>query len=120
MSLPVRIWAAALLLAALLAGLVTRETLARNAGQEARLAMQTVDPRGLLTGHYVDLQLTEALAPGVACPAGLESAPNKLGWIALRPGPDFAHVSGYAARRADAARLGPMVMRGKAYCYAAP
>jgi hypothetical protein len=120
MSLAIRIWAAALLLTLLLVGLVVRETQARAAGREVRLAMQTVDPRDLLTGHYVELQLTEALPPGQACPPGLADAPNRPGWLALTPGPQFTRVSGFAATRAEAARLGPVVMRGKAYCYAAP
>ena len=120
MTLQVRIWAAALLMSALLAGLVVRETQARNAGREVRLAMQTVDPRELLTGHYVALQLSEAVEPGKACPPGLLGAQNRPGWIAVTPGPAFDRVTGFADTRAAASRLGPIVMRGKAWCWAAP
>ena len=117
MTLPIRIWAATLLLAVALTGLVIRETQARAAGREVRLPMQAVDPRNILSGHYVDLQLTQVLEAGKSCPPGAEASRNVAGWIAVTPAPDRDHITGFAATRADAARLGPVVMKGKLYCW---
>lgn len=116
MKLPVRIWAAAVLLVLLLGGLVIRETRARAAGVEVRLPMEAVDPRALLTGQYVSLQLTQALEPGKPCPPGAVGA-NSPGWIALTPSPSGDRVSGFAPTRAQAARLGPVTLKGKLFCW---
>lgn len=119
MTYPIRIGAAALLLAALLVGLVVRETAARAAGREVILVMQAVDPRELLTGHYAALDLTQAVAPGRPCPPGTGIASGR-GWVALTPGATDAKVTGYAKTRDAAAKLGPVVVRGQANCWAAP
>ncbi|HPA38937.1 MAG TPA: GDYXXLXY domain-containing protein [Phenylobacterium sp.] len=116
MSYPVRIGAVALLLVALLVGLVVRETAARTQGTELRLTMQALDPRDLLTGHYAALDFGQALPLGAACPTGL-GPEDKPGWIAFTPGPVSARVTGFAADRASAARLGPIVAKGKASCW---
>lgn len=116
MSYPIRIGAVALLLLALLVGLVARETTARAQGTELRLTMQALDPRDLLTGHYAALDFGQTLPLGVACPTGLGLEP-KPGWIAFTPGPASARVTGFAADRASASRLGPIVAKGKATCW---
>lgn len=117
MSLRLRIGAAALLLVGLLVGLVVRETAARAAGREVRLPMEAVDPRELLTGHYIDLQLTQAIPPGQSCPPGTEAVRNDPGWIALSPSPTGDRVSGFAATRPAAARLGQVTVKGRLFCY---
>lgn len=110
-SLPVRIVAAAVLLAAALVALVAYEGRARAQGQEVRLAMEAFDPRSLLTGHYAALQLTHALPEAVACPDGGET-----GWLALRPDGEVYRMAGAAASREAALKLGPVAVRGSAYC----
>ena len=65
MKIPVapRILLAAGLCVAGLIGLVVREGLARAGGQDVRLAMEAVDPRSLLHGHYALPNLTQRLEP---------------------------------------------------------
>jgi len=111
-SLSLRILAAAGALTIALAGLVVREARARAGGEEVVLAMEAVDPRNLLTGHYVQLSLTERLPAGQACPAD----PATQGWIALRPDGARHRFAGAADTREAAARLGAPVLRGRADC----
>lgn len=118
-SLTLRIMGAALVLVALLVGLVARENQARNAGREVRLPMEAVDPRELLTGHYVALRLSQLQAPGEPCPPGSGSM-MKPGWVALTPSPTGDRVTGVGSDRASAARFGPVQMRGKANCWGDP
>lgn len=115
-SLTMRILGAAAVLVALLVGLVVRENQARAAGREVRLLMEAVDPRELLTGHFVALRLSQLQAPGQACPPG-SGTMMKPGWIALTPGPTGDRVTGVGSDRASAARFGPVQMRGKANCW---
>ena len=61
LNAPLRIVIVAALCVAGLIGLVVRETMARNSGTEVLLAMEAVDPRALLSGHYVIVQLRESL-----------------------------------------------------------
>jgi uncharacterized membrane-anchored protein len=110
--LPARILAAAVLLTALLVGLVLREDQARRTGREALLPMEAVDPRGLLTGHYVALRISQTQAPGQPCPPGLDRAE----WLALALTPRGDRVVGGAATREAAAKLGPLVIKGSASC----
>jgi hypothetical protein len=117
--LPQRILAAAVLLALVLAGLVIHESRARAAGQEVRLPMEAVDPRSLLGGHYVALQLTQAMAAGQPCPPGLPQGPRP-GWIALVRTPTGERVGGGGATRAEALTHGVIALKGRADCYAAP
>lgn len=56
MSILVRLLAIALVMSAILAGLVARHAWLRETGQEIYLAMEPVDPRDLLLGHYVVLE----------------------------------------------------------------
>lgn len=115
-SLTMRILAAGAVLVALLIALVVRETGARNAGREVRLPMEAVDPRELLTGHYVALRLTQLQAAGQPCPPG-SGTMLKPGWIAVTPGPRGDRITGAGPDRAAAAKYGPVQMKGVARCW---
>jgi len=114
--LPARILGAGLLLVLMLVGLVTYESRARNAGQEVILAMEAVDPRNLLTGHYVSLRLTQALLPGQACPPRTQPY-SEGGWLALRAdGAQHRFVGAGPTREAAKAKGGDVLIRGGVYC----
>lgn len=117
-ALALRIGAVALLLMVALVGLLVREDRARADGEEVRLAMEAVDPRSLLSGHYAALQLVERLDDGAPCPPDLEAHYGQNdGWVALSPTADNTHrVSGAGATREAALRHGPVVVRGQADC----
>ena len=63
-----RILAVAAFCAAVLIGFVVNEGIARSSGQEVLLPVEGVDPRDLLSGHYVQLAFNQRLEPGEACP----------------------------------------------------
>ncbi|HYD88557.1 MAG TPA: GDYXXLXY domain-containing protein [Vitreimonas sp.] len=84
-----------------LIGLVVSEGLAREGGQEVLLPIEAVDPRSLLQGHYVLLNLTQRLEPGETCPAG-----GDLEWIALREENGVYVAVGGADSREQAQLLG--------------
>lgn len=105
-----RIMLAAGVLVFVLLAFVLREQAARAAGTEMVLRMEAVDPRALLTGHYVRLRLLQRLEPGAPCPAGAGA------WIALKPAGDRHLVVGRAASRAAALKLGPTAVRGAYTC----
>ncbi len=90
-----------------LIGVVVSEGAARRGGQEALLPMEAVDPRSLLSGHYVQLGLTQRLEPGQTCPAG-----GDQGWIALRRQGETYLAVGGAASREQAQLLGLPVKGG--------
>jgi hypothetical protein len=117
-ALALRIGAVALLLIVALIGLLVREDRARAGGQEVRLAMEAVDPRSLLSGHYAALQLVERLEDGAPCPPDLEAHyGHDDSWVALSPTAENTHqVSGGGATRDAAMRHGPVVVRGQADC----
>ncbi|MGQ3018424.1 GDYXXLXY domain-containing protein [Phenylobacterium sp.] len=117
-ALALRIGAVALLLMVALVGLLVREDRARADGEEVRLAMEAVDPRSLLSGHYAALQLVERLDDGAPCPPDLEAHyGHDDSWVALSPTADNTHrVSGAGATREAALRHGPVVVRGQADC----
>ncbi len=122
---PLRILIVAALCVAALIGLVVREGMARASGQEVLLAMQPIDPRSLLGGHYVIVSLQENIPPGAPCPATLgQSTPARPGgdtprtWLALAPNAAHHSVAGAAQTRAEAEKLGPIVVRGAAACFA--
>lgn len=117
--LPVRILAVAGLLALVLVGLVFAENRARDTGQEVKLAMEAVDPRNLLTGHYIDLDFTQRMPSGQPCPATLVNH-GRLGWLALKPAGDRHVLAGGGETRAEAAQLGPVVVKGNAWCRGLP
>lgn len=113
---PILIMAAGLLLAAALTALVVREHQARAAGREVALTIQGVDPRDLLSGHYVAFTLVEPLKEGEMCPVTLLDPSPRRGWVALSPKGDHWQATGMAADRATAARLGVLTVRGSAGC----
>ena len=85
-----RILATALLLTIALIGLILRENRLRDTGREAILSIDAVDPRDLLTGHYVALRISEARPDLAVCPKGLPTAATP-GLMRLAPGPDGRH-----------------------------
>jgi hypothetical protein len=114
---PIRIVAVAALCALALIGLVVREGAARASGTEAILRMEAVDPRSLLGGHYVVIALQETAA---SCPPGADDVAHgdatRSGWVAFRQNGDHHSVAGIANSRDMAAKLGPIVARGSAWC----
>lgn len=98
-----------------LLGLVTWEARARAQGTEVRLAMEAVDPRGLLSGHYAEIQLRDQLPEGASCPPDEEWGEGE--WVVLRPVGDRHRAEAAFAVRSDAARHGPgVVVRGRLEC----
>jgi len=122
---PIRILAVAALAIAALVGLAVWDGHARATGVEVMLRIERVDPRALLSGHYVAIDTTESLAAGQACPPGAaisdspppsrNSADSEL-WIALARRGDHASAVGASRDRAAAARFAPLLVRGRAYC----
>lgn len=115
-GVPVRILAAALVLALGLVGLVIREGVARAQGTEVRLEMAGYDPRSLLSGHYVQFQLRSDQPPGTPCPPGSNDFAGDLDWVALSRRGDRHVPTGAAHSRAAAARLGDLAVRGRLAC----
>ncbi|MDQ0464185.1 putative membrane-anchored protein [Caulobacter ginsengisoli] len=117
---PILIVLAGLLLAGALTALVVREHQARAGGREVALTIQGVDPRDLLTGHYVAFSLVEPLREAEMCPVTLIGPAARQGWVALSPKGDpkdnHWQATGRAADRATAARLGVLTVKGSATC----
>jgi hypothetical protein len=105
-----RIMLVAGLCAAGLIGLVVSEGAAREGGQEVLLPMEAVDPRALLSGHYVQLGITQRLAPTEACPAENDGA-----WVALRADGERYIAVGSATSRDNAQLLG-LPVKGSLTC----
>ena len=121
---PWRIGLAGAGLAAALAGLVGWEGRARATGREVALPVVGLDPRGLLTGHYAELEVVTPLAAAAPCPPGTEAGvpegsfdEGPQGWVALQPTSGGWSVAGAAPDRTNARRLGPVTMRGTARCF---
>ena len=118
-SLPVRIVAAAVLLALALVGLVVREGMARSEGQEVVLAITGYDPRELLTGHYVRFQFRSEFPGGTPCPPGSGGYSRRPeAWVALKRQGDHHVAAGAALSREAALKLAPVVVRGDIDCLA--
>lgn len=117
-GVPVRILAAAGVLALGLVGLVAREGMARARGQEVVLPITGYDPRELLTGHYVQFQFRSEYPAGAPCPPGHEAAAHGDGWVALARRGDHHEATGAAPSRAAALRLGEVAVRGGIECQA--
>jgi hypothetical protein len=100
------LWAAALV------GIVLAEGNARARGLEVALPMAAVDPRALLSGHYVRIDLRQRLEQGEQCPSG---GPESK-WIALRRAGDAYALAGGADSREQAQRIGPVPVRGSFNC----
>lgn len=98
--------------AAALVGLVINEGLARDAGQEITLPMEAVDPRSLLSGHYVLLNFTQRLEPNETCPAA-----GDWEWVSLRREGDVYVAAGGAQSRDQAQRVGSLPVKGTFTCW---
>ena len=115
-NIPLRIAAAAAVLVLLLVAVVLRENGARAAGREVLLPMEAVDPRDLLTGHYVALRLSQQLALGQPC-SRERSTFEEGGWIGLKPtGGHYRFVGVGATREAALAGGAELAVRGGVYC----
>lgn len=120
-SLPVRIVAAAVVLALGLVGLVVREGMARAQGQEVVLAITGYDPRELLTGHYVQFQFCSEFPGGTPCPPGAGGYSRRPdAWVALRRQGDRHVATGAALSREAALKLGEVAVRGDIDCLSRP
>ncbi|MGD9968796.1 MAG: GDYXXLXY domain-containing protein [Hyphomonadaceae bacterium] len=108
---PVRILAVAGLCAIALVGLVVSEGIAREGGQEITLPMAAVDPRAILSGHYVALSFTERVEATETCPEA-----GDWEWIALRREGDIHVAAGGALSREEAQRIGPLPVKGNFTC----
>lgn len=110
-----RILIVAAVCALALVGVVVLEGAARASGQEVLLPMQAVDPRALLSGHYVRISLSQTLEPTEHCPD------NQSGWdwIALKPvGGGVYGVVGGAHSRDQTEQIGPVSVKGTFGCMA--
>ncbi len=114
-ALPMRILAAGAVLLVMLVALVMFEDRARASGREVLLPMEAVDPRDLLSGHYVALNLAQQLAPGQACPKEVRTY-DEGRWLALAPTSGHYRFVGVAATRDAALALGEVALRGGVYC----
>lgn len=115
---PFRILAVAAVCVLALIGLVLREGAARDSGTEVILPMQPVDPRSLLSGHYVIVSIVEPVPVDQKCPpisAGFEHQQGES-WVALSPYEGRYRASGAALTKQEAQALGPVVVRGTLYC----
>lgn len=108
---PTRILAVAALCAASLVALVISEGFARDAGQEVTLPMAAVDPRAILSGHYVQLNFTDRLEQNESCPVATEGE-----WIALRREGDIYVAAGAAPSQDEAQRIGSLPVKGTFTC----
>jgi hypothetical protein len=105
-----RIMIVAGLCAAALIGLVASEGIARDSGQEVILPMAAVDPRAILSGHYVIIDLREPLAAGEPCPeAGGD-------WLALTSVGPTQSLAGSAPSRQEALEIAPIPVEGAFTC----
>lgn len=107
----------ALLMVGALVWLIVSEHRARAAGTEVMFALEGVDPRSLLSGHYVDLQLRET-RDGKFC----KTLPEEPGrdtwrWIALRQEGKRAVVVAETASREAALKLAPLAVQGQVGCW---
>jgi uncharacterized membrane-anchored protein len=124
LNAPLRIMIVAALCVLGLIGLVVRETAARADSTSVLLAMEAVDPRSLLSGHYVIINLTERLPEDQDCvhaPAteAEEDLQPENRWIALRSDGEVHRQSGVAPTREEALALGPIAVKGTSFCNAA-
>jgi len=110
---PPRIMIVAAVCALALVGLVVREGAARASGFEVLLPMEAVDPRSLLSGHYVDINLTQRLDESAPCPPGGERSK----WLALQAEGEAHVIAGGADSRDEAQQIGPVLVRGAFRCW---
>jgi hypothetical protein len=117
-----RIMAVALICVLGLVAVVVSEGAARAAGREVMMEMQPVDPRSLLSGHYVMLNLEARVGGADVCSAF--STDENAFWLALAPAPaglpnNYAPRGKFASRE-EAARNGAFAVRGDATCTQLP
>lgn len=112
LNAPARIVLVAATCAAALITLVLSEGATRSSGQEVLIAMEAVDPRAILSGHYVQINLTQRLTAPEQCPA--EATGD---WVALRQTGDRYIVAGSATSR-DGAQLIGLPVKGTFTCNA--
>lgn len=111
---------AAVVLAGALVWLILSEHRARAEGTEIKLALGGVDPRSLLSGHYVQLLFTDSLPNGVTCSGrAWNGKADKPKWVAMRVTDGRARVAGEAPTREAALRLAPIAVRGNVNCWGA-
>ena len=123
-TLAQRLIAAGVICLVALIGLVVVEGRARAAGTEVILRMQPVDPRSLLTGHYVQLSFAEQLEPGETCPPLVDKqvsfnvfrSSDAQHWLALKPEGDVHVLAGEYLTKAEALAHAPVAGRGNASC----
>jgi hypothetical protein len=107
-----RVASVALVCVLILIGVVITEGIARRGGQEVLLAMEAVDPRSILSGHYVAIDIAERLEPGQHCPPEQNEA-----WVALtRRGGEIYGVAGGATSRERAQLVGPLPVKATFTC----
>lgn len=98
-----------------LIGVVALEGSARASGQEVLLAMEAVDPRALLSGHYVQIALDQTLQANEHCP----DQQSGWDWVALKPiGGGVFGVAGGAPSRDQTEQIGPVSVKGSYECTA--
>lgn len=114
-GLPQRLLAAGALCLVALVALVVIEDRARAAGREVIVAMEPVDPRSILSGHYVMLGFSQTLPDGETCPA-LDGRAGPEGWVALTRRDALHVVSASARTRAEVEDKGDVLVRGWATC----
>jgi len=119
LNAPLRILIVAALCVAALIGLVVREGMARDAGSEFLLAMAAIDPRSLLSGHYVIVDIREPSTIEAPCAPPEPTAR----WIGFAPnGQIVAGARVYSAvsatpERSDASVVPEtLVVRGGMTC----
>ena len=95
-----------------LIGLVVSEGAARQGGKEILLPMEAVDPRSLLSGHYVQLSLGRRIEPPEQCPPE-----GDWEWVALREDGERYIAAGGAASREEAQLVG-LPVKGTFTCSA--
>lgn len=121
--LAIRILIAGAVLIGALIWLVVSESRARDAGTEVTMVMEGVDPRSLLTGHFVAIQLAERLGEGESCPADLPANPAADGvgeWVALKAVGDHHRAVARTTSRVEALSKGDVAVRGEAWCAGEP
>lgn len=117
-----RIMAVALVCVLGLIGVVVREGAARASGREIMMEMAPVDPRSLLSGHYVMLNLQTTVAGGDVC---RHFGAANADWLSLAPqgaapgSPNaprtYAPIGQFAGRGPDESD-GTVNVRGSATC----
>ncbi len=117
---PIRILIVAALCGLSLIGLVVRESMARAGGTEVLLAMEAVDPRALLSGHYVIVTLQERRAGGCPPPPTLDEEQERdlapYRWLSLSKNGTAHSLSGTGRTRNEALTEGDVAVLGTGEC----